>query len=201
MPSSPATATTSNVATAPPLNANKLDAGKILADARALLRRMVEDNRPKIVGQALKEGLIAKDEIAATKENLVRLALVPSGAAEAKKLLAQIEKAEVAGKAAMKTAEAKWVVDDVSGRKDYAKRLEGNFLNGGFDVTVTAVGVKATTLKLSFVLFSRPFVYKLTNDGTDHETELVTTWRSLGFKKAVFADGYGTTWTLKLDAR
>ncbi len=48
-------------------------------------------------------------------------------------------------------------------RKDWARRIETEMLNSGFDVTVRATGQKAQTLSVSWVLCNRAVVTQISN--------------------------------------
>lgn len=78
-------------------------------------------------------------------------------------------------------------------RQAYAETLEKTYLEQGMDVSVSLSGPDNTTIKLKYVLMSRPMVYKLTNDA-----EAMGRLRELGFKKAIFTDGYFHTWDYPL---
>ena len=76
---------------------------------------------------------------------------------------------------------------ETDNRKDYAKRSEVNYLEAGMDVEVSTSGKNQTTIKSKNILFSRPFIYKLNKDGA-----LLSKYKSLGFEKAIFSNGYET---------
>jgi hypothetical protein len=177
------------------------DSAKIIAHARDLLARMTAANRPKRPKEALKQPLIERSEVEHTKADLLTVEVTqPAHAAEAKKLSEAIEKEEAEGRRSMQAAIQRAVADDVDGRKAYARQAEDRFLRGGFDITVTASGPKATILTLKYVLFSRPAVYNLVNtDG--HESDFISACRKLGFTKVVFTDGFDKTWTIPLAGR
>jgi hypothetical protein len=73
----------------------------------------------------------------------------------------------------------------VAKRKRHADEMESRFLSAGMDMHVYAEGDAATTLRLRYILMSRPLIFKLTN-----ETKMREDARSLGFERIVFADGY-----------
>lgn len=79
-------------------------------------------------------------------------------------------------------------------RKQFAEEQERNFLSNGLDFTVRTSGKESTTIKYTSVLVSRPFVYKLMNEG-----DLANTLKTIGFKKAIFSDKFETTWTYDLN--
>jgi hypothetical protein len=74
-----------------------------------------------------------------------------------------------------------------------ADQMEKRLLSQGIDATVAVSGSNKTTITFTYVLFSRPLVYKLTN-----ETDFLQDLRAAGFKRVVFSTGYGTTWTYDL---
>lgn len=73
---------------------------------------------------------------------------------------------------------------EIAARKEYAKKLEQQFLEQRMDTTVTATGTKATTLSIKWVLASRVSAHDLANAG------LVDQAKSLGFKSVVFFNGF-----------
>ena len=79
-------------------------------------------------------------------------------------------------------------------RKDFADSLERRYLSAGMDIRVQVLGPSKTTLKLTYVLFSRPLIYKLTNEGNFLEN-----LKQGGFKKVIFSDGYRYSWTYDLN--
>lgn len=91
-------------------------------------------------------------------------------------------------------AERKRVEGDASGRKAYANELEHRYLKRGMDVHVSVEGDRNTTLKLRWVLISRPTVYNFIND-----RDLMSNLKSRGFRQLVMTDGYNSTWRQKID--
>ncbi|MBA4390411.1 MAG: hypothetical protein C0399_05690 [Syntrophus sp. (in: bacteria)] len=81
----------------------------------------------------------------------------------------------------------------IQSRLDFADELETGYLRKGMDVKVRLLGKDKTTIKLEYVLFSRPLIYQLTN-----ETGLMSTLKSKGFKKVIFDDIYNHTWKYDL---
>lgn len=77
-----------------------------------------------------------------------------------------------------------------STRKAYARLMEENFLRKGMDATVTAEGPQATTLRVRYILISRPLIFKLQEDGS-----FVSGVRDAGFTKLIMTDGYDKTWS------
>lgn len=74
-------------------------------------------------------------------------------------------------------------------RESMISDLEREYLEDGMDVHFT--WPKADTLKMTYVLMSRPAVYKIQND-----THFVETMGKLGVKKVILTDGYNHTWTI-----
>lgn len=103
--------------------------------------------------------------------------------AEAQKLMKEVERRE---------AEINRMSQMVA-RDIVAGQMEKKLLSEGMDATVTVAGPEKTTITFKYVLFSRPLVYKLTN-----ETEFLQNMRDAGFRKVIFTDGYYNTWTYDL---
>lgn len=78
-------------------------------------------------------------------------------------------------------------------RFNYTKILEQNMLEKNFDVYASVEGKKFETLKIKYILMSRPTVYQLSKDST-----FINNLKEMGFKKVIFTDGYNDTWTLTL---
>jgi hypothetical protein len=78
-----------------------------------------------------------------------------------------------------------------------ASAVEENFVNGGMDVQVSAVGPENKTLKIKYALMSRPMVYQFENVHKMPEAA-----RSRGFEKIIYTNGFssalGETWTVDL---
>ena len=82
----------------------------------------------------------------------------------------------------------------IRSRKDFADQAERQYLLQGMDVHLEARGRDADTLYLKFVLLGRPDVYQFSTD-----SDLQAKLRELGFKKAIFTDGYDETWTVNIN--
>ncbi len=67
--------------------------------------------------------------------------------------------------------------------------MERNFLEKGMDVHFT--WQKNDTLKVTYVLMSRPMVYQIQND-----TDFIQNMGTLGVKKVILTDGFRETWTI-----
>lgn len=79
-------------------------------------------------------------------------------------------------------------------RLKYAEDYERGLLDQGMDATVRSEGTNADSLTITYVLMGRPAVYKLIND-----SELMSQWKALGFKKVRFSDGYDASWTYRVE--
>ena len=62
------------------------------------------------------------------------------------------------------------------------------------DVRVSISGVEKNVLKLNYILWSRPIIYKYVN-----ENNFLDGPRRAGFKKVIFDDTHNDSWTYKLD--
>jgi len=78
-------------------------------------------------------------------------------------------------------------------RRSFAKEAEQHMLEQNFDMYVKVSGPKDTIITFRYVLMSRPTVYQVIND-----SGFMGRLRALGFKKAVFTDGYYSTWNQPL---
>jgi hypothetical protein len=78
-------------------------------------------------------------------------------------------------------------------RQNFVDAYERQLLDQGMDVYVSALGKTKQTLKVKWVLVSRPLVYKMINN-----PDFVSKLRELGFKKLIMTDGYNDTWSIDL---
>ncbi len=78
----------------------------------------------------------------------------------------------------------------IAARQEFAEQYERRLLNGGLDVYITLEGPEKTTMRIKYVLWSRPLVYKFINDEI-----IAKRFRELGFKKLIFDTGFGERWT------
>lgn len=108
---------------------------------------------------------------------------------EAVRLLAVLKERNAKGEAAQKREREKI---EAANRKTGAENVERGLLSKGYDATVTVSGPGNRTIKITYVLMSRPLVYQLVEGG------FLDQLRSQGFTKAIFADGYGTWWSYNL---
>ncbi|MFL6628248.1 MAG: hypothetical protein ACJ8G1_17530 [Vitreoscilla sp.] len=84
----------------------------------------------------------------------------------------------------------------IAARKEFATKLEQQFLEQRMDTTVTAIGNKSTTLSIKWVLASRVAANDLSKSGVIDQA------RELGFKSVHFFNGFESElaegWTWKL---
>ncbi|MEI8226289.1 MAG: zinc ribbon domain-containing protein [Bacteroidota bacterium] len=78
-------------------------------------------------------------------------------------------------------------------RQQLAKQMESDYLSNGLDIKIRLSGPEKTSMRLEYVLFSRPLIHQLTND-----TDFFSNLRDAGFKKVVLTDKYRYTWTYDL---
>jgi hypothetical protein len=147
----------------------------VLVNVRDGLRAVPEGNRKADEARA---AIARLDEIAPAVEK----AFAPEAARRAKQ--EAIEEQQ-------RKASLRKLVDEMAPavRKRFAESIETDFLKAGMDVSVYAEGEATTTLRLKYVLMSRPLVYKLAND-----TKLIEGAKAAGFRSIIFADGYRSRW-------
>jgi hypothetical protein len=87
--------------------------------------------------------------------------------------------------------------NDIDGRKAYANLLENNFLRSSMDATVTIEGDKGSTLRVKYIGFTRPIMFKL-QEGQKLIPDTIATSRSMGFRKLIMWNGYDLSWTWDL---
>ncbi|MCL2258879.1 MAG: hypothetical protein FWC18_03520 [Cystobacterineae bacterium] len=92
-------------------------------------------------------------------------------------------------------ARAKKLIGIVSNqqRTIYASVVEGALVKNGIDANVTAGGAKKDQLRVKYSLMSRPLVFKFNN-----ELDLPKHARAVDFKKIIYSDGQGESWTFDL---
>jgi hypothetical protein len=78
-------------------------------------------------------------------------------------------------------------------RLAYGEQLEEEYLKGGLDVFVRVTGPRLTTIRLTYVLMSRPMAYQLTHNGA-----FMSLLRAKGFRQLILTDGCGATWDYDL---
>jgi hypothetical protein len=125
------------------------------------------------------------------------IAAIPSGTAEARaasilrsRFVADLQKktAEDAKRNANEEAAAK-----EAARIEFAKTVENQMLDQGWDFEVTTAGVRHTTLKMKWVLASKVIAHQLSE-----KRDLFETARQLGFERMELTDGFEETWTWRL---
>ncbi|MBN9007283.1 MAG: hypothetical protein J0H40_17940 [Rhizobiales bacterium] len=89
------------------------------------------------------------------------------------------------------------LVNDTAGRRSYAKTLENNFLRNNMDATVRAEGSKDTTLRVKYIGFSRPLMFKLQEEGK-LIPDIIAAAKAHGFRKLIMEDGYRYSWNWDL---
>lgn len=75
-------------------------------------------------------------------------------------------------------------------RRAFVATYERELLLKGYDVTVSATGTDGTTLRIKWILVSRPLAYQVSNN-----TEWNAHVRALGFTRVVLSDGYDKAWS------
>jgi translation elongation factor EF-1beta len=88
-------------------------------------------------------------------------------------------------------------INDVGGRRSYAKLLENNFLRNSMDATVTIEGDKGSTLRVKYIGFTRPTMFKLQEEGK-LIPEIIEAATTRGFRKLIMWNGYDLSWTWDL---
>src|SRR5690606_30106636 len=76
-------------------------------------------------------------------------------------------------------------------RRDYARRLETEYLDRGLDVHVRTGGAYDSTLEIEWILASRVTAHQMRNDAG-----AVATLRALGFRSVTFTNGFGEHWVV-----
>jgi FKBP-type peptidyl-prolyl cis-trans isomerase len=126
------------------------------------------------------------------------------GREEVSKQIANLE-AKAAAQAAKQKAEeekkakallAELAVKMIAARKEFARKLETNYLDNGLNIDVTAEGPKAQVLKIKYALTSKVLAHQI------EKGDLLETAKTLGFTKVRLTNGFesslaeGYTWTL-----
>lgn len=154
-------------------NFNKMPPAEHLAKAKAALDKNTNLND-------------AKKHLTAIQQNAPE-------AVEKENLLKEVAKREKEKEdaAKKKLAAEKKITDNVmvQMRKDFANKLELTHLDRGMDTTVTTEGKEHRSLRVRWILMSRPLVHKFIND-----SNYMATIKSMGFKKLIYTDGYNNTW-------
>jgi hypothetical protein len=88
-------------------------------------------------------------------------------------------------------------VNDVEGRRAYAKLLENNFLRNSMDATVTIEGDKGSTLRVRYIGFTRPTMFKLQEE-RKLIPDIIEASKARGFRKLIMWNGYDLSWAWDL---
>ena len=88
-------------------------------------------------------------------------------------------------------------INDVDGRRSYAKLLENNFLRNSMDATVTIEGDKGRTLRVKYIGFTRPTMFKLQEE-RKVIPDIIEASKAKGFQKLIMWNGYDLIWTWDL---
>jgi hypothetical protein len=169
-------------ATSTPNPSENADPAAVFAESKKVVDEV--EARFKKNAENLKKYYGTADEVKQATADVIKLAVVKglygkSSAAEEKNLAVRAE------------AVAEKVI--LQQRAIYASAMEEVFVKSGMDVKVSAIGAKKDQLKLSYVLMSRPLVYKFQNEMKINEQA-----KAVGFKKIIYTDGYDETWTMAL---
>jgi hypothetical protein len=76
----------------------------------------------------------------------------------------------------------------------FAKRLENQLLDEGFDATVAAAGKNRAVLRIRWILVDRVMAHQMSK-----ESGIFQSAREMGFKRVEITDGYDAAWYWKLD--
>ena len=152
--------------------------------------------------------VIPYSDWANARGNLVNIKSSDNEFAEAKSLASQLDAFGIElSNAEIKVAEQIRVkekakddlarINDVDGRRSYAKLLENNFLRNSMDATVTTEGDKGSTLRIKYIGFTRPAMFKLQEEGK-LIPDIIEASKSRGFRKLIMWNGYDLSWTWDL---
>ena len=125
----------------------------------------------------------ARKHLAAIKEGVLEYT-------EAQKLMKEVERREKEIKKVSEVVAKKIMIKQ---RERIAEEMERNYLSEGMDVHIRLSGPEKTIMKMEYVLFSRPLVYKIVN-----ETDFLANLKKAGFQKVIFDDRYNYSWTYDL---
>jgi hypothetical protein len=78
-------------------------------------------------------------------------------------------------------------------RITFARTVEDQMLDQGFDFDVTAVGARHTILRMKWALASKAVAYQISE-----RAQMLETARELGFKRMELTDGYDHAWSWDL---
>ncbi len=142
----------------------------------------------------------SEDQIAEGMKHLDAVSGTPMEV-RAKALRARYEaekaKADRAAAAEAAAAEAKQEKEDAqaqeAGRIAFAKTVENQMLDQGFNFDVVAVDAKHTTLRMKWALASKVAAHQISEN-----TQMFETARELGFKRMELTDGFDFAWSWNL---
>lgn len=83
-------------------------------------------------------------------------------------------------------------------REEYKVEVDKVFLDNGFDVKVRVLGKARDKLKMTFVLFDRAWVHKITQGQSMKYGSFLANLQEKGFKKVIFSDGFHKSYRLTL---
>lgn len=126
------------------------------------------------------------------REILASLGELPEAQQKRRAALAERAEAQQARITAWAKKEAEKLM--VQQRRDFADRLETQYLDQGMDIRVSVRGAGATTLRMEFVLFNRVWAHKFGQDAGAWATI-----RDAGFKRVEMSDGYDFSWYWTID--
>jgi biotin-(acetyl-CoA carboxylase) ligase len=129
-------------------------------------------------------------DIKDAKPHLLAIKQTDPEYAEAQQLLTEVKRREAAIAKLMAVVEAQL---KLAAREQFRENAKRSFLSKGMDVNVTLGGKDKTTATFTYVLFTEATAYQAAN-----QTDLLSSMKGIGFKRAVFADGYGKSWTYEL---
>ncbi|HVP43271.1 MAG TPA: zinc ribbon domain-containing protein [Terriglobales bacterium] len=150
----------------------------------------------------LQPGAIPQSE----SQGFLHIGAIPAGAFEAhtaadikSRFLVEKQKraAEAARQSKIKAAEAERAkaATDEAARIAFAKIVENQMLDEGWNMDVTAIGAKHTTLRMKWALVSKVMAHQMSQ-----KSDIFDTARQLGFKRLELTDGFDETWTWNLDS-
>ena len=142
----------------------------------------------------------SSDEVAEGMKHLDALISTPmEGQAKALRARYKAEKAKAdkAAEAAATEAAARQEKENAqvqeAARIAFAKTVEDQMLDQGFNFDVVAVGARHTTLRVTWALATKVEAHQISQN-----TEMFENARALGFKRMELTDGFESEWAWKL---
>lgn len=83
-------------------------------------------------------------------------------------------------------------------REAHKAEVDKVFLDNGFDVKVRVLGKARDKLKMTYVLFNRVWVHKITQGQSMKYGSFLSNLQKIGFKKVIFSDGFINSYRLTL---